>query len=871
MSMNDARPQGRGGDPPPAGSNPDVTAELYAAQRALMDDLLKGIGLRESLEHLVGTIERLTPGLRGSVLLVEGGRLRLGAAPSLPPAYNSAVDGTPIGEGFGSCGTAAHRRELVVVEDIFSDPLWQNYRDIGRRHGLAACWSTPILNRSKEVVGTFALYYGEPRRPQPRELQLIREFSALAGFTIELHRTEQTLSRTENTLRELVDDLDTVAWEADAERRLFTYVSGRATEMLGYPLQRWYSEPGFWQSLLHPEDREDTLRRHREGVRTGATGAPPSKYECEYRMVAADGRVVWFRDFVCVKPDPRGPARLRGVMANISRQREAEQERELMLRRLTEERNLLRAVVEQLPEGVVVVDAPDGRVLTVNRRAEDCLNLPLRPGTALDSCTGWRARHRDGQNCPPSDWPAMRAIRDGRTVPDEEIEIPRPGGPPASLTVRGAPVRDRDGRVVAGVSVFSDVSEHKRRDAARRLLADAGSILGGSLDPDATVHDLASLATRDFADWCAVFVRTEDLQVRCAALSHRDRAKQTWKADLDRLIPQPGGAPFRLATVLATGQSQLFSEVAPDDSEPGAVRADLLRLLRFLGSESAMTVALRRPGTVLGAVVFASARSDRRYTADDLALAEELVRRTSLAVENGELYSAAREAILQREEFLAVAAHELRTPLAALQLNLDAVIRKLARPTIDFDAVSRRANAGHAQGLRLAQLIDDLLDVSTIRAGRMQLVPEPMDLVEAVHRVVGRFRDERAAKGIEVAVHACSPVVGVWDRQRIEQVIANLVSNGIKYGAGTAVRIRVEAQGEKALLRVEDQGIGMDASLVQRLFKPFERGVSPGHFRGLGLGLYISAQIVDAHRGRISAHSTLGVGSTFLVELPLNP
>jgi signal transduction histidine kinase len=347
------------------------------------------------------------------------------------------------------------------------------------------------------------------------------------------------------------------------------------------------------------------------------------------------------------------------------------------------------------------------------------------------------------------------------------------------------------------------------------------------------------------------------------------RAKEALKLELDRLLLQPGGAPFQLATVLATGQSQLFSEFAAEHSEPGAARHDLLRLVRSLGPESAITVALHRPGQTLGAVVFARACADRRYAAEDLAVAEALARRTSLALDNGLLYREAQDAVGQREEFLAVAAHELRTPLAALQLNLEILTRKLGKLDIDARSVLRRAVGARAQGLQLAQLIDDLLDISRIRAGRLRLEPQTLDLVGAVQHVVSRFHDELVTKGVEVAVHAPSPVVGSWDPARIEQVVTNLISNGIKYGAGRAMHIAVETQDGRALLRVEDHGIGMSPALIQRLFKPFERGVSPGHFRGLGLGLYIIAQIVEAHGGSISARSTPGEGSTLLVDLPI--
>jgi GAF domain-containing protein len=127
------------------------------------------------------------------LLLDDEGRLRYGAAPSLPPDYNRAADGIPIGPRMGSCGTAAYRRETVIVSDIASDPLWDGHRDVALPHGLRACWSTPILAQDGTVLGTFAMYYREPRDPTLHEMEVIRGAGQLAGMAIEGVRAEEAL------------------------------------------------------------------------------------------------------------------------------------------------------------------------------------------------------------------------------------------------------------------------------------------------------------------------------------------------------------------------------------------------------------------------------------------------------------------------------------------------------------------------------------------------------------------------------------------------------------------------------------------------------------------------------------------------------
>jgi signal transduction histidine kinase len=176
---------------------------LVESHRAVLERVADGAPLPETLEALVRLIERHSPGTIGSILLLDedGTRLRHGAAPGLPAPYNAAVDGLSIGAGAGSCGTAAFRREPVVVEDIEVDPLWEDFRELARAHGLRACWSTPILDRHDRLVGTFALYCRTPRRPSRRDLRLVELATSTAGIAIGRQWEEQALRRANERLQ----------------------------------------------------------------------------------------------------------------------------------------------------------------------------------------------------------------------------------------------------------------------------------------------------------------------------------------------------------------------------------------------------------------------------------------------------------------------------------------------------------------------------------------------------------------------------------------------------------------------------------------------------------------------------------------------
>jgi signal transduction histidine kinase/PAS domain-containing protein len=823
------------------------------AERTLLRELGAGAPLQVMLEHLVRELERRAPGLMASVMLVVNGRLLYGAAPSLPAGFNAASDNHPIGEGYGSCGAAAHRGELVVVEDVQRDSLWTNYRDIARRYELAACWSMPVRDRGGAVLGTFALYHPRPRLPRREEIDLLREYAGWAAVAIEHHRTGALLRAREREIADLVEDLEAIRWQGQADARQAVQVSAGAARNLGHPPERLRDDPALWSTLIHPDDRPATLRRQQEVLRCGGAD------QAEYRLLSAGGGISWVRDLLHARTDPRtGEHHLEGTVVDISRQREAEQEREDLFRRMADEQNLLRAVVRRLP-GAVVITGGDGRILVTNEEADRLLGTTLVRGSLQEGGDG-------------DPWSIWRALRAGEAVEGREIPSTRADGTRGTLRATVAPVRNAEGRLLAAVATFCDVSESKDAESTLRLLADAGPVLGSALEPEATARAVAQLAVRALADWCLVFTTTDEGGLRCAALEQRSPGTQgDLAAAFDRLLSQPGGVPFRVAAVIASGAPQLFSPITAEAFEPGAVRPEIMRLVRGLGAESAMAVPLAGQNRTLGAIVYGAASAERRYGARDLQVAQELARRAALALETARLHHEAQVAIRQREEFLSVAAHELNTPLASLQLTMQTIVLALEQTPVDLPFLRGRAAAGERHSQRLGRLVGDLLDVSRVRAGQMHLARQQVDLVACVQAVLARLQVDVASAGIDVTLHAPAPVTGMWDQSRLEQVVTNLMTNAIKYGERRPVRVSVQSQQAVACLQVQDHGIGMTPELVARLFTPFERGVPAGQYGGLGLGLYITAQIVRAHAGTISVRSRPGEGATFTVELPRHP
>jgi signal transduction histidine kinase len=239
--------------------------------------------------------------------------------------------------------------------------------------------------------------------------------------------------------------------------------------------------------------------------------------------------------------------------------------------------------------------------------------------------------------------------------------------------------------------------------------------------------------------------------------------------------------------------------------------------------------------------------------------------------ERARLWRKAQEEVRERDEFLSIASHELRTPLTALQLQLQLLQRAAQRSLEELPRLLEgKVEVLERQTRRISFLVSELLDVSRMRLGELELRYERLDLAEVAREAGADLKAELARAGSRLRLDL-SPSRGRFDRMRIEQVITNLLVNAAKFGEGRPITLAVDADATRARIRVTDRGIGIAAEHQLRVFERFERGVPAQHFGGLGLGLYIVRQIVEAHGGVIRVESTPGAGATFTVEIPRQP
>jgi signal transduction histidine kinase/PAS domain-containing protein len=481
--------------------------------------------------------------------------------------------------------------------------------------------------------------------------------------------------------------------------------------------------------------------------------------------------------------------------------------------------SLLEATLDATADGILVVD-PQGHVGAYNRRFLTLWRVPrslVRTGDdpALLSFVADQLEDPEA---------FLQAVRDLYASPDQDASD--------LLRFKDGRVFDRysmpqlvAGDVVGRVWSFRDVTERESLLRRATFLADATRLLS-SLDVRTALTSVAHLAVPYLGELCAVDLIHEGSPERVVVAGGGDS----------------GRAPELRAGALG-GHSIIYTA----------------------GSRSHLAIPLMCRDEPVGALTFVAPLS-RQYTKADLDLPEELGRRIALSIDNARLYEGARRAITGRDEFLSIAAHEIRGPLASMHLAVQGLMRGSLPPA----SMRTALEVLQREDRRLGRFVDELLDLGRIRSGQLSFELEEVDLGTVVRDVVSRLSGELAQARSAVTVKTEGAMTGEWDHFRVEQVVTNLLSNAMKYGEGKPIDISAVRSGDRAILKVVDHGIGIEPTMLGKIFDPFQRVVDARNYGGLGLGLHIAKTIIDGLAGTITVDSRLGAGSTFTVELPVS-
>jgi signal transduction histidine kinase len=451
--------------------------------------------------------------------------------------------------------------------------------------------------------------------------------------------------------------------------------------------------------------------------------------------------------------------------------------------------------------------------------------------------------------------------RSGRNHNEADVEFA------TEIALLAAPV------VVNARLLAAERDSHDRAEAARRrleLLARAGAVLTGSLEPDETLKTIGTTIVPAIADWCRIDLIDEAGQLQRRLAYHSDPERAARALEVAKSLRAAPGTTGSIAWVVKNRMSHYGRYTDPEPMADPALRL----YTQTFGMGAHYIIPLVARGRTIGAMGVIQGESGRDLSEDDRALVLELGQRAALALDNARLFAEAEAVRKQAEsanrakdEFLAMLGHELRNPLAPIATALELMAHRESHAHVEERRIIGR------QVSHLSRLIDDLLDVSRITQGKIQLRREPVDLRQVVANAVELTRPvyEKRARGLELRVHD-APALVMGDAVRLAQVVCNLLVNAAKFTPGDArVVLSLASEAGGFMLEVEDGGTGIDAHLLPHVFDLFVQGQQAidRQSGGLGLGLAIVRTLVGMHGGEVSASSEgPGQGSKFSVRLP---
>ncbi len=910
------------GPSPSPGTSAQHPPTWLPALHRLTDRVSRSDALASIFDEALECLASALAAPRASILLFDpGGVMRFKAWRGLSDAYRAAVD------GHSPWSPTTTDASPILVPDVTVDPQLTELLPVFQREGIRALALVP-LRYGDRLLGKFMIYHAEPHAFSSDEVELARIVANHVAFAVESKRTALTMLRAQEELETIFSGLQDGVIASDPSGRLL-YANAVAARLCGYDSVAELLRTNFFDIGPRFEIRDEHgrllgleelpgARARREGREIAAT--------LSWRSAGGEPRlssvraVPVFTDASARSSDLRFVVSFFRDITDERRAQQAEQAAREQAERAAERAQRLMAVTAAISRAVspqAVIDAvlehgvpatgADAGVVSLPSEADAVLEVRGSRGYALEDITPF-LRLDAG-----SPFPTVRAYAEGVTswlCSPAEVErafpaliAPMANAGYSSLAVlplwaHGSPIGaisfgfhepqrfdEAQRAILLTVASFCAQAlerarlyeiEHLARleaERARRrvetLATGAKVFAEASADIRALLAEIARVVTDTLGDACVVRLLAEpDDELHPVAVHHRDPDRLEEARALSLALPRQLQGPAQLR-VIQERRPLLVPRITPTALADG-LPPELCERLSAMRLHSAVIAPLAVKGPVLGTISCARVGDSAPYSSEDAALLEDLAERAALALDNARLLDGTQRAVSIRDEFLSIAGHELKTPLTVIRLQVGVLSNLAAKHGLE-PAVVRKVERIGRNVDRLSGLVGELLDVSRLRAGKLELVLEDVDLSAIVNDNVQRLADDLDHASCELRSDAEAPVVGRWDRSRVEQAVVNLLSNAIKYGKGCPIEVTVavDADAEVARLEVRDHGIGIAPEDQARIFERFERAVSTRHFGGLGLGLWITRQAIEAHGGRIEVDSQVGEGACFRVLLPL--
>lgn len=537
------------------------------------------------------------------------------------------------------------------------------------------------------------------------------------------------------------------------------------------------------------------------------------------------------------------------------------------------------ALIGGMSDGVMLVDK-EGKSVFINPAGQRLLGGSQVGVPITQHAEVYRLRNENGEPIPAEELPSAQALATGKPVDDKTVIVANDEKQTA-LSVSATPLNE-DGKIAGAIVTFRDITERQHLEAElqvqaerAQILADAGAFFSSNIDPVWVTQAIAERVAEVLGDWAAVILKSPDSNdLRVAAIHHRDMASLGLAWSYVYRQPLLVGEGI-IGQVVSTGYPSLVTNVGSsalrvsDQENVTSYHTPTMQLASLL------VLPLRTRRETLGALVIAANDPERRMSDDKLPLAEVMAERAALAIENAKLYTEQVEARRKvedlsrlKDEFLSIASHELRTPVTSIK-GYTQLAKTLIREN-DLGTSEEYLDIALDQIDRMSRLILELLDVSRIETGRLEIRREPIRWTSFVREVVHRHHTAVSDRRFHVNMPSSDTTIA-GDRDRLEQVLGNLLENAVKYSPdGSEIFVSVEDRGDQVVTSVCDRGMGIPKDELNQVFERFHRGrqVSSTNYGGLGLGLYITKQIVERHGGTIWVESKEGSGTTFHFSLP---